>query len=98
MNIVYADDDQLSLQIVLRALEARGHQVTTVDSSKVNDMLRMFRQMLTSGPLPQLIILDGHNVARDTDGTALVDVQPSMLLNWFQRNGIPGETRFVLYS
>lgn len=98
MNIVYADDDQLSLQIVLRALEARGHQVTTIDSSKVNDMLKIFRQLLTHGPLPQLIILDGHNVARDTDGTALVDVQPTMLLNWFQRNGLPGDTRFVLYS
>jgi hypothetical protein len=21
-----------------------------------------------------------------------------MLLNWFQRNGLPGDTRFVLYS
>jgi CheY-like chemotaxis protein len=98
MNIVYADDDQLSLQIVLRALEARGHQVTTIDSSKVNDMLKIFRQLLANGPLPQLIILDGHNVARDADGTPLVDVQPTMLLNWFQRNGLPGDTRFVLYS
>ncbi len=98
MNIVYADDDQLSLQIVLRALEARGHQVIIVNSSRMTEMLGQFRQLLSQGPMPQVIILDGHNVARDNEGIALVDVEPTTLLNWFQRNGLANDTRFVLYS
>lgn len=98
MNIVYADDDQLSLEIVLRALESRGHRVTIVNSSKVKEMLRQFQQVLVQDPLPQLVILDGHNVATDAEGKPIADLQPDLLMNWLQRNGLPDNTRFVLYS
>ncbi len=98
MNIVYADDDQLSLEIVLRALQARGHQVTTLNSSQPAQMLGQFRQVLEHGPVPQLVILDGHNIAKDLEGQPIVDVQPTMLRGWFLGSGLPEGTRFVLYS
>ncbi len=98
MHILYADDDQLSLQIVWRALEARGHQVTTVDSSRVYQMLNQFQQVLGVEPVPQVIILDGHNLARDDKGNPVADVQPTMLRSWLQRQGLNDGTRFVLYS
>lgn len=98
MNVVYADDDQLSLEIVLRALESRGHTVIAVNSSKMNDMLVKFQQLLTQGPVPQMIILDGHNIAKDPDGKPVADVQPTVLMGWLHRNGLDAQTPFVLYS
>lgn len=98
MNIVYADDDQLSLEIVHRALQARGHQVITVNSSRLQEMLRLFQQVLSDGPVPQVVILDGHNLARDTEGQVVVDVAAGHLVHWFQRQGLPDGIRFVLYS
>ena len=98
MNIIYADDDQLSLEIVLRALQTKGHQVITINSSKVNDMLLQMQRLMTQGPVPEIVILDGHNVATDPDGRPLVDIQPTQLINWLQRQGLPPDTRFILYS
>ncbi len=98
MNIVYADDDKLSLEIVLQALQSRGHRVTTVNSSKVQDMLGQFQGLILQGPLPQVVILDGHNIVTDPEGRPLVDIQPTQLMSWLQRQGLPSETRFILYS
>lgn len=98
MNIVYADDDQLSLEIVYRALQARGHRVITVNSSRLQEMLCQFQQVLSDGPLPQIVILDGHNVARDAEGQVVIDVDAGHLVHWFQRQGVPAGIRFVLYS
>ena len=98
MNIVYADDDQLSLEIVLRALEARGHNVTAINSSKINELLLQLQRVLTQGPLPQVVILDGHNVTTDAGGKPVLDVQPTQLMGWLQRQGLPLDTPFILYS
>lgn len=98
MNILYADDDQLSLQIVWRALQARGHQVITVNSSQASTMLNQFLKILTQGPMPELVILDGHNLTRDTTGQPVLDIPPSMVMNWLTGHGLPAHTPFVLYS
>jgi CheY-like chemotaxis protein len=98
MNILYVDDDQLSLEIVLRALQTRGYNISTVNSTKADDMAVQLKKLLAYGPVPQMVILDGHNVSRDPTGQAIVDMAPGFLKRWLERNGLPGDTRFVLYS
>lgn len=98
MNILYVDDDQLSLEIVLRALEARGHSINAINSTKAEEMVVQLKKVLTYGPYPQLVILDGHNVSRDNEGSAILDMAPGFLKNWLERNGLPANTPFVLYS
>jgi CheY-like chemotaxis protein len=98
MNILYVDDDQLSLEIVLRALQTRGYNISTVNSTKAEDMALQLKKLLAYGPVPQMVILDGHNVSRDPTGQAIVDMAPGFLKRWLERNGLPGDTRFVLYS
>ncbi len=98
MNIIYADDDQLSLEIVLRALQARGHTVQTINTSRAADMIAQFQVALRSKPAPQLIILDGHNVARDDQGRVLADMQPALMVEWLRKHGLTPGVRLVLYS
>jgi CheY-like chemotaxis protein len=98
MNIIYADDDQLSLEIVSRALQARGHSVRIINTSRAAEMLSQFSTALKNPIAPQVIILDGHNVARDPQGNTLADLKPAQMVDWLRRHGLPSQVRLVLYS
>ena len=96
MNIIYADDDQLSLEIVFRALQSRGHSVKTINTSRATELTTQFEAALRTQP--QLIILDGHNVTRDAQGRILADMKPALMVDWLRRNGLPSGVRLMLYS
>lgn len=98
MNIIYADDDKLSLNIVHRALEARGHTVHLVYTGDATRLQAELQSSLTTTSAPNLVILDGHNLTLDEQGKPIVDIQPTVLMNWLRRNGLNAQTRFVLYS
>lgn len=98
MNIIYADDDKLSLNIVHRALEARGHNVQTIYTGDASQLQAHLKATLTVENRPQIVILDGHNLTLDETGKPIVDIQPTLLMDWLRRNGLTDTTRFVLYS
>jgi len=98
MKIIYADDDQLSLDIVLRALQARGHQVYTINTSHGEAMLQQFEVLLDHQTPPQIIILDGHNLVLDAQGQVLFDLQPALLVAQLRQQGLSAEVKLVLYS
>ncbi len=98
MFVLYADDDQLSLDIVERALIARGHIARVINTAHASEMFEQFKKALEIGLPPQIVVVDGHNIARDTEGRPIIDVEPTTLLNWLRRNGLPDNVSFVLYS
>lgn len=98
MNIIYADDDKLSLNIVHRALEARGHRVQTIYTGDASQLQASLQASLSQENTPQIVILDGHNLTLDETGKPIVDIQPTLLMEWLRRNGVAATTRFVLYS
>lgn len=98
MNIIYADDDQLSLEIVGRAFQARGHNVQIINTSRATEMLNQFQLALKEKDELHVVILDGHNVALDPQGKAVADIAPTMLVDWLRKHGLPSDTRLVLYS
>lgn len=98
MYVLYADDDQLSLDIVERALVARGHVARVINTAHASEMFDQFKRALEIGLSPQIVVVDGHNIARDTEGRPIIDVEPTTLLSWLRRNGLPDNVRYVLYS
>lgn len=98
MNIIYADDDQLSLEIVGRAFQARGHHVQIINTSRATEMLNQLKLALKNKADLHVVILDGHNVALDAQGKAVADVAPTTLVDWLRKQGMPSDTRLVLYS
>jgi hypothetical protein len=98
MKIVYADDDQLSLSIVNRALQARGHTVLTIYTGDASGLQTKLVDSLQDKPAPHFVILDGHNLTLDEKGKPIVDIHPNLLMDWLRRNGLDEQTRFVLYS
>jgi hypothetical protein len=101
MVIVYADDDQASRRLVLRALEMRGHTVFTLDTSNAaqlqQDALNLL-QLTKAGLKLDVLVLDGHNVLTDSQGRAFLDVTPLGLLNWLYQNELGRDCLLILYS
>jgi CheY-like chemotaxis protein len=97
--IILLCDDELSLrETVGAALTDLNHQVYKVDTSNAVLLRKQLADFVHLGLRPDLVILDGHNVLRDTEGNALFDMTPLGLITWMRQNGIEAQTRFLLYS
>ena len=98
MLILYGDDEQLSRDLVTKALKAKGYDILTLDTSQASEMTTRLKQLRQQYGAPDIFILDGHNVLLDNDGQQLYDMTPLGLVSWLRQNGLTDECKFILYS
>src|SRR5690349_8346082 len=98
MLLLYADDEKIPRELVKKVFTARGHHVIDVDTSSPAAVKDTLRELRDRYGIPDIIILDGHNILLDEDGSPLFDMTPLGLVNWLHQNGIPPEVKFILYS
>ena len=98
MLILYGDDEQLSRDLVTRAMQSRGYQILTLDTSRAEEMTTRLKTLRQEYGSPDIFILDGHNVLVDNDGKQLYDMTPLGLVSWLRQNGLSGECKFILFS
>lgn len=98
MFIIYGDDEQLARELVTKALSARGYKIISLDTSQADEMRNRLQNIRNEHGLPDIFILDGHNVLLDKDGNKLYDMTPLGMVSWLRQNGLSGNTKFILYS
>ncbi len=98
MLIFYGEDEQVTRDLVLRALTAKGYKVFGLDTSRSEELTNRLKKLQQENGAPDAFILDGHNILLDDDGNKLYDMTPVGLVAWLRQNGIPESCKFILYS
>ncbi len=98
MFILYGDDEQLAREMVMKALRARGYQIFALDTSRTEEMTTGFQSLRQQYGIPDIFILDGHNVLLDNSGNRLFDMTPLGLVTWLRQNGVSEQCKFILFS
>ncbi len=98
MLIFYGEDEQTTRDIVIRAFKAKGYDIYGLDTSHAEEMQSRLKKMQTEYGLPDIFILDGHNILLDSAGNKLYDMTPLGLVAWLRQHGIPTSCKFILYS
>jgi hypothetical protein len=98
MWILYADDEQIPRDLVAKALQAKGYTVSTIDTSRTEEITVRLRDLLEKHGIPTILILDGHHVLHDQEGNKLFDMNTLGMVNWLRHNGLPNDCKFILYS
>jgi CheY-like chemotaxis protein len=101
MVIVYADDEPKARRLVSRALQARGHEVFTLDTGKMGqlqkDTARLLK-LIRAGLQIDVFVLDGHNFLVNEQDQLVIDMTPIGMLNWLYQNGLPRSCPLILFS
>lgn len=98
MLILYGDDEQVARDLVVKALTAKGHQIYAIDTSRTEEMTVRLKELFNKQGIPDVFVLDGHNVLVDRSGNRLYDMTPLGLVSWLRQNGLPAQCKFILYS
>lgn len=98
MFILYGDDERLDRDLVTAALSSKGYNIQSLDTSKTDEMTKKLQVLYEKHGLPDIFILDGHNVLRDDAGNKLFDMTPLGMVSWLRQNGLSREAKFILYS
>ena len=98
MLILYGDDEQVARDLVVQALSAKGYKIFALDTSRAEEMTVRLKQLVQAHGVPDVFVLDGHNVLLDRSGNRLYDMTPLGLVSWLRQNGLPARCKFILYS
>jgi len=98
MLILYGDDEQVARELVVKALTAKGYTVYSLDTSRAEEMTVGLKKLVQTHGVPDIFVLDGHNVLLDRAGNPLYDMTPLGLVSWLRQNGLPAQCKFILYS
>lgn len=98
MLIFYGDDEQMSRDLVIKALAVRGFYAFALDTSQADQMKSHLKTLCEEQGTPDIFILDGHNILLDKQGNKLYDMTPLGMVSWLRQNGIEASCKFILYS
>jgi CheY-like chemotaxis protein len=98
MVIFFGDDEQIAREVVTKALVSSGYSAFSLNTGSALSMPVELAQLLQEHGVPDIFILDGHNVLLDDTGNRIYDMTPLGLIAWLHQNGIPENCRFILYS
>ncbi len=98
MLLMYGDDDLKSRDLVTRAVQTRGDQILTFDTSQAEELTARFKDLIKHFGLPDILILDGHNILLDKQGQGFFDMTPSSMIFWLKQNGLKDDCKIILYS
>ncbi len=96
--IFFGDDEPVARELVLHALEAKGYEVRTIDTSRSEEMAEQIKNLISQYGPPEIFIMDGHNILKDESGNVLFDMTPIGLMTWLKAMGITSNCKFILYS
>lgn len=98
MRVIYADDEPGTLTEVCDFLQENRHEARPISTTNILDFQEKIIHTLRGGFSPDIIIIGGHNVMRNSEGQELFELEAFVITNWLEKARLSKDCNFVLYS
>lgn len=101
MRIIYADDTPVLLNDVCNQLRSLGHDAIALETDNLLEFQDRLNFMLEDGFEPDVLILGGRSILRDSQGTPLLDLNAFAFSLWLNKQTNKQRlknTRLILFS